>query len=76
MIKKKKKTRAREREREREKIEKQGDTKKNWGKVSSGLLSMGFLEACVKPEALTAGFKEQGERAMDWSQVSTSYSED
>lgn len=23
---------------------------------------MGFLEACVKPEALTAGFKEQGEK--------------
>lgn len=67
-----KKTQQRERERENKETQRH----KNWGKVSSGLLSMGFLEACVKPEALTAGFKEQGARAMDWSQVSTSYSED
>lgn len=51
---------------------------KNWAKRErrKGSLSMGVLETCVKPGALTARFKQGEERAAGWSQISTSYSED
>lgn len=40
-----------------------------------GWMSMGVLETCFKPGALTAGFKGRGEGwASDWSQVSASCS--